>query len=84
MIWIRGHERNYIDQFTTAFLLNILSLVKISGLVLGLAIVLVGCIVRSRFLRSLVDIPLVLLLLGVMLAVDFLITGTNLSSVTRE
>jgi hypothetical protein len=77
-------ERNYIDDFIAAFLLNILFLVKISGLVLGLAIVVVGCIVRGRFSRSLADIPLVLLFLAVMVAIDFLITGTSLFPVIQE
>ena len=77
-------ERNYIDNFTAAILLNILFLVKISGLVLGLAIVVGGCIVRGRFSRSLFDVSLVLLFLAVMVAIDFLITGTSLLPVIQE
>src|SRR5947209_1440936 len=44
-------ERSYIDHFTAAFLLNTLFLVKISGLVLGLAMVGVGSILRGPFWR---------------------------------
>jgi hypothetical protein len=77
-------ERGYIDHSTTAFLLNILFLVKISGLVVGLAIVVGGLILRGSFRRSLVGISQVLLLLAVMMAVDFVVTGTSLSGVIQE
>ena len=72
------------DYFTAAFLLNILFLVKISGLVLGLAIVVAGLIIRRRFLRSLGGISLVLLFLAVMVAIDFMITGTSLQPVIQD
>ena len=77
-------ERDYIDHFTAAFLLNILFLVKISGLVLGLPIMVVGRVVRGRFSRSLVDIASILLFLAVMVAIDFVITGTSFSAVIHE
>jgi hypothetical protein len=77
-------ERGYVDHFTTAFLLNTLFLVKISGLVAGLAIVVVGLILRGPFWRSLVAISLVLLILAVMVAIDFVITGSSLSPVIQE
>jgi hypothetical protein len=77
-------ERGFIDHFTAAFLLNILFLVKISGLVVGIAILVGGCIVRGRLSRCLVEIPLVLLFLAVMMAINFIFTGTDLSSVIQE
>jgi hypothetical protein len=77
-------ERDWVDHFTAAFLLNLLFLVKVSGLVLGLAIMVVGRIVRGRFSRSLVDISLVLVFLAVMLTIDFVVTGTSLSPVIHE
>jgi hypothetical protein len=77
-------ERDYVDHFTAALLLNLLFLVKISGLVLGLAIVVGGRIVRGRYSRRPVDLPLVLLLLAVMMAIDFVIAGTSLSPVIHE
>ena len=77
-------ERVYIDLCFAAFLLNILFLVKISGLVLGLAIVAGGFIVRGRLTRGLVDFSVILLFLAVMLAIDFVITGTSLSPVIQE
>ena len=79
-----GRERNYTDHFTAALLLNILFLVKISGLVLGLAIILGGCAVRGRFSRSLVDVAQVALFLTVMVAIDFVITGTSFFPVIHE
>lgn len=79
-------ERDYIDHFTAAFLLNLLFLVKISGLALGLVIIVGGCIVRRRvrFLPSLVDISLVLLFVAVLLAGDFVITETSFFPVIRQ
>jgi hypothetical protein len=77
-------ERGYIDYFIAACLLNILFLVKISGLVVGLAIVVVGSILRGPFWRSLVGISLVSLFLAVMVTIDFVITGTSLSPLIQE
>jgi hypothetical protein len=77
-------KRDYIDHFTAAFLLNLLFLVKISGLVLGLAIVVGRCNVRGRFSRSLFEFPLVVLFLAVMVAIEFGITGTSFSAVIQE
>ena len=74
----------YIDLCLAAFLLNILFLVKISGLVLGLAIVAGGLIVRGRLTRGLVDFFLILLFLAALVTIDFVITGTNLSAVIQE
>jgi hypothetical protein len=77
-------ERDYVDLFIAAFLLNILFLVKISGLVLGLTIIVIGRIVRGSLSRSLLDVSLVLLFLAVMLAIDFVITGTSFFPVIHE
>ena len=77
-------ERGYIDHFIAALLLNKLFLIKISGLVVGLAIVVVGSILRGPFWRSLVSISVVLLFLVVMMAIDFVITGTSLFPVIHE
>jgi hypothetical protein len=77
-------ERGYIDHFISAFLLNILFLAKITGLVVGLAIVTAGLVFRGPFWRSVVGICLVLLFLTLMMAVDFAATGTSLSGVIHE
>ncbi|HYK65913.1 MAG TPA: hypothetical protein VEY94_13285 [Patescibacteria group bacterium] len=77
-------EHDWVDRFIAAFLLNLLFLLKISGLVLGLAIVVGGHLVRGRFSRSLIDTAAVLLLLVVMLAIDFVITGTSFYPVLHE
>ena len=74
----------FLDDFTCAFLLNILFLVKISGLVLGLAIVPAGYIVRGRPLRGVIDGVLVVSLLAVMLVIDFLVTGSSLSPIIQD
>jgi hypothetical protein len=77
-------ERDYIDHFTTAFLLNILFLIKISGFILGLGILAGGCIVRGSLSRNLVHIFLVSVFLATMVAIDFIIAGAEFSPVIHE
>lgn len=79
-------ELDSVDHLTAAFLLNLLFLVKISGLVLGLGIIAAGRIVRgrARLLRGLGDISLVSLFFAAMLAIDFVITGNSFSPVIHE
>jgi hypothetical protein len=77
-------ERDYVDLFTAAFLLNILFLVKISGLVIGLAIVAGGLIVRGRLTRGLFDFSLILLFLAIMVAIDFVITGNSVFPIIQD
>jgi hypothetical protein len=77
-------ERGYIDYLIAAILLNIIFLVKISGLVIGLAIVVVGSILRGPFWRSLVGIFWVLLFFSAMVVVDFVVTGNSLSGIFEE
>ena len=85
MIWMRGAERGYIDHFIAAFLLNTIFLVKISGLVIGLAIVVVGLILRGPTLAKSRRASLVVLLfLAVMVVLDFIVTGTSLYAVIQE
>ena len=74
----------YVDLCFVTFLLNILFLVKISGLVLGLAIVGSGLVLRGRPTRGLVEFSLILLFLAMMVAIDFVITGTSLLPVIHE
>ncbi len=75
---------DYLALFVAALLLNILFLIKISGLVVGLLIVGAGFFVRGRFARGAADIFLIALLLVAMLALDFVATGTDLSAVIHE
>ena len=76
--------RDFLGNLTCAFLLNLLLLVKISGLILGLAIVPAGYIVRGRPLRGAIDGALVVSLLAVMLVIDFLVTGSSLSPIILD
>jgi hypothetical protein len=77
--------RDFLDNLTCAFLLNILFLVKVSGLILGLAIVPAGYIVRGRRpLRGLIDGAQVVSLLAVMIVIDFLITGTSFPAIIQD
>ncbi len=77
-------ERDYFDLFAAALLLNILFLIKVSGLVVGLAIIVVGKIIRDPSWQNLVGIPLISLFLTLMVAVDLIITGTSLLPVIYE
>jgi hypothetical protein len=77
-------EHRYIDHFTAAFLLNTLLVVKISGLVVGIAIVVVGAILRGPSWRRVVDVVPVLLFLAVFAAIDLFLTGTSLHAVIHD
>jgi hypothetical protein len=77
-------EGAYIDLCCAAFLLNILFLTKISGLFLGLTIVAGGFFVFGRLVQGLAGFSLILVFLGAMIAIDFIITGTNLYPVIQE
>lgn len=77
-------ERGYIDHFTAAVLLNTILLVKISGLVVGIAIVVLGLILRGPLWRSLSGVSVILLFLAVIMTMDFILTGNSLYPVIRE
>ena len=77
-------KRGYVDHFIAAVLLNILFLVKISGFIVGIVIVVVGLILRGPLWRSFAGISMVLLFLAVMVAIDFILTGTSLNPVIWE
>jgi hypothetical protein len=78
------NENAYVDLCFVAFLLNILFLIKISGVVLGLGIVAGGLILNRRLTRVLADFSLILLFLAVMVTIDFVITGTSILPVINE
>jgi hypothetical protein len=77
-------KRSYIDHFIAAFLLNTLFLLKISGLVVGIATVTAGLILRGPFWRSLARVSVVLLFFAIMLAIDFSVTGISVNAVVYE
>lgn len=77
-------QRGYVDHLIAAVLLNTLFLAKISGLVVGIVIVVVGSILRGPFWRSLLGIFVVLLFLSIMMSFDFVVTGTSLPGVIQE
>jgi hypothetical protein len=77
-------QRSYIDHFTTALLLNTILLVKITGLVVGIAIVVVGSILRGRLWRSLSGVSVIFLFLAIMIIMDFILTGNSLYPIIRE
>jgi hypothetical protein len=64
--------------------LNILFLIKISGLVVGFGIVVMGLIIRGSIRQGFVCISLVFAFLTLMVAIDFAVTGTSLLPVIQE
>ncbi|MBO0799703.1 MAG: hypothetical protein J2P31_12855, partial [Blastocatellia bacterium] len=77
--WDSPEKRDYIGLFAAASLLNTLFLIKISGPIVGLAIIFSGTAITRRPISQKVgDISIVLGLFLVMLAADFFITGTRI------
>ena len=77
-------DHRYIDYLLSAFLLNLLFLAKISGLAVGLAILVAGMAFRGPLRRSLIAICMVLLVLVIMIAIEFIASGTSFYGVIKE
>ena len=74
----RGENALEIALF--AFLLNVLFLIKISGLVVGLMILLAGCLLQGRAVYRLLNLCAALLLFGAITAIELKVTGLELLS----
>jgi hypothetical protein len=68
----------------TAFLLNVLFLLKISGLVVGLMILLAGCLFPGRAVHRLLNLCAALLLFGAITAIEFKVTGLELLPIIQD
>src|SRR5262249_3188907 len=66
-----------------AFLLNVLFLLKISGLVVGLMILLAGCL-QGRAVHRLLNLGAALLLFGAVTAIEFKVAGLELLPVIQD
>lgn len=83
--WDLPEKGHYFGLFVAALLLNTLFLLKISGPIVGLAIILGGfAIARRPFLQRVGDTSIILCLFFAMVAVDFVITGTRLSPLIED
>ena len=74
----------YTDHLTAALLLNVLFLIKISGLVVGLAMLAMRFSLRGDFWRHLRANILILLFLAGLVTVEVFITKTNPSEALHE
>src|SRR5690242_20633718 len=75
--WMRGVERGHVDHFITAFVLNTILVVKIFGLVGGVAIVVIGLILSGPVRRSSEGMSVILPFLAIIVAIDFILTGNS-------
>ena len=78
----RGENALEIALF--AFLLNVLFLIKISGLVVGLMILLAGCLLQGRAVYRLLNLCAALLLFGAITAIELKVTGLELLPVIQD
>jgi hypothetical protein len=72
------------DPIMAAVLLNLLFLVKVSGFLIGLPVVVVGIFSSNTFKDGLRVLGAALALLAILLVLDFLLTGLSPGLVLRE
>jgi hypothetical protein len=77
-------DRGYTGIVITAVLLNIIFLVKISGVFIGLAIIIGGSVLHGHLKRNMAHVCLLLLVFAGMVAIDFIITGIDFSAMIRD
>ena len=77
-------QENVLEITLAAFLLNILFLLKISGLVVGLMILVAGCLLQGRAVHRLVNLCAALLLFGAITAIEFNLAGLEFLPVIQE
>ncbi len=80
----RGKGYDVVEIVVAAFLLDILFLVKISGPVVGIGIMLAGCLMPGCVTRRLLKLGVALLLFAAMAAIEFRVTGLEVVPVIRE
>jgi hypothetical protein len=79
-----SRREHVLEIALAAFLLNVLFLLKISGLVVGLMILLAGCLLPGRAVRRLLNLCAALLLFAAITAIEFKITGLELLPVIQD
>ncbi len=77
-------RENGVQIALTAFLLNLLFLIKISGFLLGLMIVLAGCLLRGRIVHQLLNLCAALVAFAAITAIEFRVTGIEFIPVIQD
>ena len=77
-------RESVLEITLAAFLLNILFLLKISGLVVGLMMLLAGCLLQGRAVHRLVNLGAALLLFGAITAIEFNLAGLEFLPVIQD
>lgn len=80
----RSMRENAIEIVLTAFLLNVLFLTKISGFVLGLMILLAGCLLQGRAVHRLLTICAAMLAFATITAIEFQAMGLKLPPIIQD
>ena len=81
---VSSTRENAIEVALAACLLNIMFLTKISGFLLGLMILLAGCLLQGRTARRLLNLCAALLAFAAMTAIEFKVTGLELSPIIQD
>jgi hypothetical protein len=75
---------NAFEIALAAFLLNVLFLIKISGPMVGLLILLAGCLLQGPAVHRLLNLCVTLLAFAVITAIEFKITGLEFLPVIQD
>lgn len=81
---ILSKRDNAIEVGLAACLLNIMFLIKISGFLLGLMILLAGCLLRGRTGHRLLNLCAALAVFAAITAIEFKITGLELTPIIQD
>ncbi len=73
-----------LDVALAAFLLNVLFLIKISGFLLGLMILLAGCLLRDRAAQGLLKLCAALIAFTAVTVIEFKVTGLKFLPIIRD
>lgn len=81
---ISSKRENAIEVALAAFLLNIMFLTKISGFLLGVMILLAGCLLQGRTVHRLLCLCAAALAFAAITAIEFKVTGLELLPVIQD
>ena len=80
----RSRRENAVEILLIAFLLNILFLIKISGLIIGLTMLLASCLLKSHAARRVLNLCMALLVFTAATAIEFKVAGLEFIPVIQE
>ena len=81
---ISSTRENAIEVALSAFLLNIMFLTKISGFLLGLMILLAGCLLQGRTAHRFLSLCAAVLLFATITTIEFKATGLELLPIIQD